>query len=300
MTNTNTSLISPLFDWHLIRISGVDSKTFLQNLFTNNILNLSLHESQISGFCSPKGRLLASFWITHSSIDTYELWISAELAEEFTKKLSMYRLRSKVSIEHLPSEMRVYGQISELPFSYEEGLHCALPNIQWQDKVFYRRLIASPEEIKSTDSTSLWTLLEIQSGIPRITERTKDLFVPQMINFESVGAVDFKKGCYPGQEIVARSQYLGTIKRRLKIASLSIQENQVLEISPGMEVFSERDPDQACGIVVLSSIDIAKSCYYFQLEIKLSEMQENLFFMHNDLKYSGIVLCDPPYQLITI
>jgi hypothetical protein len=300
MTNTNTSLISPLFDWHLIRISGLDCKTFLQNLFTNNILHLSLHESQLSGFCSPKGRLLASFWITLSSTDTYELWISADLAEEFTKKLSMYRLRSKVSIQHLSSEMKVYGQISELPFSHEEELHCVLPNIQWQDKVFYRRLIASPEEIKPTNSTSFWNLLEVQSGIPRITEKTKDLFVPQMINFESVGAVDFKKGCYPGQEIVARSQYLGTIKRRLKIASLSFEGNKGLEIIPGMEVFSESDPDQACGIVVLSSIDIFKNCYYFQLEIKLSEMQETLFFMHKDLKYFGIVLSDPPYQLITI
>ena len=299
MTNTNTSLISPLPDWTLIQVRGPDSSPFLQNLLTNNILSLAINEQQLSGFCSPKGRLLASFWISHPAIDSYDLWISADIAQEFSKKLSMYRLRSKVMIE-LKTELNVYGHIIAEPGLDQSPIQCNLPSVFYNHQEYHRRLIATSDVLMNSDSQYLWRLLEVHSGISRITDATKDLFIPQMINFESVGAVDFKKGCYPGQEIVARSQYLGAVKRRLKIAYVNNTKNQDLIISPGMEVYSTADPDQACGVVVLSSMDISQSRYYFQLEIKLSQTQENLYFKMNDLQISDIVLLDPPYPLITI
>ena len=223
MTNTNTSLISPLPDWNLIRISGPDCVPFLQNLLTNNIVNLQVDQQQLSGFCSPKGRLLASFWISHPQIDSYDLWISADIAQEFAKKLAMYRLRSKVIIELKALEFNIYGLMSETPFIDQTPIQCDLPSVILNNTEYQRRLIATSEVMVNSDPQDLWKLLEVQSGISRITDATKDRFVPQMINFESVGAVDFKKGCYPGQEIVARSQYLGTVKRRLKIASINSQ-----------------------------------------------------------------------------
>jgi folate-binding protein YgfZ len=140
----------------------------------------------------------------------------------------------------------------------------------------------------------------VASGIPRITAYTKDLFVPQMINFESIGGVDFKKGCYPGQEIVARSQYLGHIKRRLKIGSIA-QSTDLVQIIPGTEVYSESDPDQSCGVVVLSSLDSSKERYYLQIEIKLSELKSNLYFKTHDGKISAFIqIEEPPYPLLTI
>ncbi|MEI7530628.1 MAG: folate-binding protein [Betaproteobacteria bacterium] len=299
MTNTNTSWISPLPDWHLIHVSGSDCVTFLQNLFTNNILNLTIKDQQLSGFCSSKGRLIASFWISNPKKECYDLWISADLVEDFTKKLTMYRLRSKVIIELAPSEVKVYGQISQDPWCTYENIQCNLPKVIFENKEYHRRLIATTAEFYPIGVQHLWKLLEVQSGIPRITDQTKDLFVPQMINFESVGAVDFKKGCYPGQEIVARSQYLGTIKRRLKIAYLNILDNQEITIMPGLEIFSEANPGQACGIVVLSCIDKPNNRYCFQVEVKLSEIKEDLYFFMNGSKYSDIVLVEPPYPLIT-
>jgi folate-binding protein YgfZ len=298
MINTNTTLITHLPEWSIIQVSGTDAPQFLNNLLTNNILSLSLNTSQLSGFCSPKGRLLASFWVSHEKTKTYQLWITSSLAQEFSKKLSMYRLRSNVSID-LMDEIKVYGITSPSPITTSAEVLIKLPNVIWQGTNYYRQLVAVKEDLPVSES-NIWALLEVHSGIPRITNPTKDLFVPQMINFESIGGIDFKKGCYPGQEIVARSQYLGTIKRRLKIAHLNVIENQPLTIEPGMEIFSKNDPSQACGIVVLSSEDISNKRYDFQIEIKLSEVDSQLHLGNYPDLNQMIVLEDPPYPLITI
>ncbi len=93
-----------------------------------------------------------------------------------------------------------------------------------------------------------WRLSEIHAGVPQITAPTQDQFVPQMVNFELLGGVNFKKGCYPGQEIVARSQYLGKLKRRTTLASIELPL-----VQPGAEVFDVADPEQPCGMIVNSA-----------------------------------------------
>jgi folate-binding protein YgfZ len=301
MTNTNISSITPLTDWTLIHINGPDSESFLQNLFTNNILNLPLGSEHLSGFCSPKGRLLASFWVSHSSKENYDLWISKDIAPEFVKKLLMYKLRSKVEIILLDPPLQIYGEVSNVPFKTTSNKMCNLPAVLHEEIRYNRRVIAEESnDIEQTQESNVWSILEVASGIPRITANTKDLFVPQMINFESIGGVDFKKGCYPGQEIVARSQYLGHIKRRLKIGSIA-QSTDLVQIIPGTEVYSESDPDQSCGVVVLSSLDSSKERYYLQIEIKLSELKSNLYFKTDDGKISAFIqIEEPPYPLLTI
>jgi len=301
MTNTNISSITPLTDWTLIHINGPDSESFLQNLFTNNILNLPLGSEHLSGFCSPKGRLLASFWVSHSSKENYDLWISKDIAPEFVKKLLMYKLRSKVEITLLDPSLQIYGEVSNVPFKTTSNKMCNLPAVLHEEIRYNRRVIAEESnDIEQTQESNVWSILEVASGIPRITANTKDLFVPQMINFESIGGVDFKKGCYPGQEIVARSQYLGHIKRRLKIGSIA-QSTDLVQIIPGTEVYSESDPDQSCGVVVLSSLDSSKERYYLQIEIKLSELKSNLYFKTFDGKISAFIqIEEPPYPLLTI
>jgi folate-binding protein YgfZ len=296
MTNTNTSLITPLPDWSLIRVSGPDAGSFLHNLLTNNISSLKTGEHHLSGFCSPKGRLLASFWVSHPQSDVYELWISTDLASEFTKKLAMYRLRSKVDITLVV--VKVYGQYSETSIAPIEG-SIQLPAVSFNNRLYQRQIFASEEIIPGADH-SLWNILEVQSGIPRITQATKDLFVPQMVNFESVGGIDFKKGCYPGQEVVARSQYLGTIKRRLKIGSIHINQNQAQHIGPGTEIFSVKDPEQSCGIVILMSENPINKRYDFQVEMKLNEIGDQIYFQALKDENNWITIEEPPYQLINI
>jgi len=301
MTNTNTSSITALTDWTLIHVNGPDSKHFLQNLLTNNILNLPLGSEHLSGFCTPKGRLFASFWVSHSSNESYDLWISKDISSALVKKLMMYKLRSKVDITLLDSSMSIYGELSNKPFPSTQNKICNLPTVQYEGTNYFRRVISqvNNETIEIKES-NIWSILEVRSGIPRITANTQDLFVPQMINFESIGGIDFKKGCYPGQEIVARSQYLGNIKRRLKIGSIA-QSTDLIHIIPGTEVYSESDPEQACGVVVLSSLDSSKQRYHLQIEIKLSELASNLYFKNDDGKISGFIqIEEPPYPLLTI
>jgi len=303
MTNTNTSLITVLPEWSLIKVTGQDAGTFLQNLLTNNILNLSIGHQHLSGFCSPKGRLLATFWVSHPEEHAYFLWISRDISHEFTKKLTMYRLRSKLEITQLDEQFSIFGHISTSSFETSTDVFCDLPPVLYEDVQYYRRLVAHSfgQVDEDVQDQNLWSLLEVHSGIPRISEITKDLFVPQMINFESIGGVDFQKGCYPGQEIVARSQYLGSIKRRLKLAYLEVETNIPFSVLPGMEVFSENDPEQPCGVVVLSSFSISNHRYYCQIELKISETSSHLYFLINPSKQSSYIhIFEPPYPLITI
>jgi folate-binding protein YgfZ len=302
MTNTNTSLLTDLPDWTLIAVNGPDAGNFLQNLLTNHVLNLQIGDQHLSGFCTAKGRLIASCWVSHPAKDHYHLWVSADLVVDFAKRLSMYRLRSKVEINPIENAFKITGELSQGPLLPTSSNFCNLPAVLYEDTLYQRRLLLTPiSELNPTSNHILWSILEVQSGIPRITHKTQDLFVPQMINFESLGGIDFKKGCYPGQEIVARSQYLGTIKRRLKIALMPKDTASAYEIQPGTELFSESDPDQACGVVVLASLDQTGQRYCFQIELKLSEIDAPLFFKLPNSQNSAVLsVIDPPYPLITI
>jgi len=294
-----TSLKTLLPNWALIQIEGPDSGAFLQNLLTNDVLKMDVNSSKLAGFCTPKGRLLASFWITRSESNFYNLWISKDIANEFIQKLKLFRLRSKVEINLVSESLYIVGEVNDKPFIALEDLSCELNPVSYQNTLYFRRLSLIKENDVGLDN-SLWNLLEVLSGVPRITAATKDLFVPQMINFESVGGVDFKKGCYPGQEIVARSQYLGTIKRRLKLGSVSLLDYPLLNLSPGIEVFTENDPEQSCGVIVLAAIDMATNQYVIQVEIKLSYLTQAVYIRTEAYPKVHFTIEDPPYSLLTI
>jgi hypothetical protein len=147
------------------------------------------------------------------------------------------------------------------------------------NQTYQRTLIAqrkSETNTSSVDESALlqWNSLEVFSAIPRIVLATQEQFVPQMINFESVAGVDFKKGCYPGQEIVARSQYRGEVKRRLQLAHTEFSDTALDFAKPGVELFHESDAAQPCGMVVLAApnpgndkrIDLQVECKLDALE----------------------------------
>jgi len=294
-----TSLKTLLPNWALIQIEGPDSGAFLQNLLTNDVLKMDVNSSKLAGFCTPKGRLLASFWITRSESNFYNLWISKDIANEFIQKLKLFRLRSKVEINLVSDSLYIVGEVNDKPFIALEDLSCELNPVSYQNTLYFRRLSLIKENDVGLDN-SLWNLLEVLSGVPRITAATKYLFVPQMINFESVGGVDFKKGCYPGQEVVARSQYLGTIKRRLKLGVFESNHNDLM-ISPGVEVFMEGEEDQLCGVVVLSSYDSIQKKYYLQLELNNKALNSEVHFSKLDSQLSGsIIIQEPPYSLMIV
>ena len=159
---------------------------------------------------------------------------------------------------------------------------------------------ASIDTQSNSEAILAWNALEILSAIPRIVQATQEQFVPQMINFESVAGVDFKKGCYPGQEIVARSQYRGAIKRRLQLANLSVSEQGQNSALPGVELFHSNDPGQPAGMVVLSAkAPFEPTRIDLQIECKLEALEDGEIHLGSA---SGPVLkIDPmPYPLLEI
>ena len=314
-----------LADWGLIIVEGDDAASFLQNQLTNSVLGLTAVASpaiasgpyavRLVGYCSPKGRLIASAWLgLFSKADgtsCFGLFISKDIAASTAKRLGMFVLRSKVTVKDVTASWKITGYCTSGTLDTLEVDKTAilprLPDVMTAGVAMQRVLIAEPitsdqasAEASSEDAQILWRSLEVMSAIPRIVAATQDQFVPQMVNFESVYGVDFKKGCYPGQEIVARSQYRGAIKRRLQLAHCPIDQLANAPTGPGSEIFHADDAGQPAGMVVLSAPSIANARRMdFQIEIK-TELQAGGTF-HLGTPDGPILMLDQlPYPLITI
>jgi len=196
----------------LLAVTGADARDFLHAQLTNDIANLPANRAALAGWCTAKGRLLASFLVIPAR-DGFLLQLARDLAPAVAKRLSMYILRSKVKIADESVDWTQYGV-------WDADLDG--PGVSWNGdtvtvKVAERRFLKIGKGLAEDcgKNEDAWTLQEIRAGRPLITAATQDQFVPQMVNFESLGAIDFQKGCYPGQEIVARAQYRGQVKRRM-------------------------------------------------------------------------------------
>lgn len=257
------SVLVPLTDYAAIRASGEDAAEFLHNLLSNDIKNLPADGLRFAGLCSPKGRLLATFHIWHDGPDLL-LALSADIQPAILKKLSMYVLRSKVKLTD--ANLALLGMAGpnaadvarEAFGTVPEATHVAtVPGGQIAGLGGQRYLIAlDPAAAVAAwprlaakarpAGAAAWRWTEIAAGQPRVVAATQEAFVPQMVNMEvpAVGGVSFSKGCYPGQEIVARTQYLGKIKRRMYRASVDTA------LPPGTDVFTPESGEQHCGALV--------------------------------------------------
>lgn len=254
-----------LDDWGLIRASGPDAANFLHAQLTNDVAHLSAEHARLAGYCSPKGRLLASFVIWRDSAGDILLACSADLLPATLKRLRMFVLRAKCVLSDASAELPLYGLVGARAMAW---LGDAAPVAAWaRHEREGLTAIALPEAAGSTrvlcasttppDLPALfpdaWRWLEVRSGIARIEAATAEQFVPQMLNYELIGGVDFQKGCFPGQEIVARSQYRGSIKRRSLLFELDG------EAYAGQEVFQSDDPAQPAAMVVNAALQPAGS-----------------------------------------
>ena len=309
----NPPTICRLPDWGLILVEGPDATSFLQGQLTNSVLGLNTTPSgaiadggsgaRLTGYCTAKGRLLASAWISlHSSqaVSQYALFVSRDLASAFAKRLSMFVLRSKVTIRDVSEDWPVYGALSSLesllPHLPADAFALAMQTTADTNPT-KRIVFASQMTVDAQLDPSEWSSVEVASGIPRIVAATQDQFVPQMVNLESVGGVDFKKGCYPGQEVVARSQYRGAIKRRLFLAKAQISSKSC---SPATEIFHEEDPGQPAGMVVLSAPNPDNPDWVdLQIECKSEHAQSGKLHL-GDVSGPSLELGKLPYSLVEI
>lgn len=257
-----------LTDWGVIRASGADTAAFLHGQLTQDVTHWTEGQARLAGYCSPKGRLMASFVIWRGGAEEWLLACSADLLPAVLKRLSMFVMRSRCRLSDASADLPLWGVAGTTAATawgatgahtawqqqpHAGGTLIALPASPWpgQADTVPRWLWAGaePSGLASLPARD-WQALEVLAGLPRIVAATSECFVPQMVNLELVGGVHFQKGCYPGQEVVARSQYRGTLKRRMQL--LYGAPDTPLPL-PAQEIFHADDPGQPAGQVVLAA-----------------------------------------------
>lgn len=250
----------------VIDASGDDAAPFLHNQLTNDVENLDGASARLGGFCSPKGRLLATFLYWRQA-DAVRLLLAADLQAAVRQRLAMFVMRSKAKLVDVGAEVAMVGFAGDVRAvlarvfdALPDGVHVKvdgpagalirLPDAAGRARYLWSAPRAALEARRAELDAALtavapgvWDWLDIRAGEPRISAATQEQFVPQMVNFEVLGGVNFRKGCYPGQEVVARSQYRGTIKRRAMLAHADAAQ-------AGAELFHDAEPAQPCGMVI--------------------------------------------------
>jgi folate-binding protein YgfZ len=251
----------PLPHWGVIQAQGEDAANFLHNQLSNDVLLLPVGQSRLAAFCSAKGRMQASFILVKTAPDTVLLVLSLDLLAQTLKRLSMFVLRAKVKMSDATGQWQLrglmgdsaraaVGQAAPWQTTAQDGAHAvALYPVVLGESQMPRALWIAPVGQALTAgadvSTDVWVWAEVMSGVTLVSQAVFEAFVPQMLNYESVGGVNFKKGCYPGQEVVARSQFRGTLKRRTALV------HSPVALAAGQDIFTPADPEQACATVVL-------------------------------------------------
>lgn len=285
----------------VIRARGAEAASFLQSQLTNDVLTLGPERARLAGFCSAKGRLQASFWIVRPAPDELLLICAADLLAPTLKRLSMFVLRAKCKLDDASAELPLLGISGAglvpggaAPWQVQDsalGKTIRVPDAAGQPRCIVIGATAAALPALPALALDTWRWLDLQAGVPLIQAATADKFVPQMLNYEIVGGVDFKKGCYPGQEIVARSHYRGTIKRRMFLFDSDG------DAAPGEELFDARDPGQPAGMVVNAAPNPEKDCSLLA-EVKLATVADGKSQLHlGSADGPLLILCELPYTV---
>lgn len=273
----------------VIRARGADAASFLHGQLTQDIQSLTPAQARLAAFLSPKGRMLASFLVWRPQPDEVLLACSADLLAPAMKRLSMFVLRARCRLDDASAEWALQGLWAPTAGGSPDGV-AGLPTRPGERLEMGSGACAM--RLPGTPATALWLLAQpggaespaaldglqglpdlgvdafhlqcIRAGLPWIVAATVEQFVPQMINFERIGGVHFQKGCYPGQEVVARSQYRGSIKRRAQRFQVAAQPR------PGQEIFHSEDPGQPAGLVVLAAAAGPAGPWELLAEVKLA------------------------------
>lgn len=234
----------------VLRFAGADAAAFLHGQLSCHVTELAPGAATWGSYSTPKGRMLASFVLARGVADEYLMFLDRSIAPAVGKRLRMFVLRSKVTVTDHAADWCVVGVAGADPLAIDAGA-----TLRWARLGPSRALGAGPidavREVVRASALPLvdpaaWRWLDVCDGFPWITAATQDALVPQMANLDRIGGVHFQKGCYPGQEIVARTQYLGQVKRRMVLAHVDAQESPAI----GTAVFGSDLGDQASGLVV--------------------------------------------------
>ena len=252
--------ITPLTHLGVIRAQGDEAAKFLHGQLTQDFALLGPQQARLAAYLSPKGRMLASFIGCQRSATEVLLVCSRDLLAATLKRLTMFVLRTKVKLTDASDEFALYGLAGDALISIAGSAYPAWSKADFDDQILVHLYPAlgqprglwiapqgSPAPQGQALDAALWAWGEVRSGVATLSAPLVETFVPQMLNYESVGGVNFKKGCYPGQEVVARSQFRGQLKRRTYLA------HSPSALAVGAEIFTAEDAEQAVGLVVQSA-----------------------------------------------
>ncbi|MFO7603040.1 MAG: folate-binding protein YgfZ [Gammaproteobacteria bacterium] len=265
-----STLLVDLSHRGLLKANGADSEVFLQGQFCNDVRRVDAQQSQLSAYCTPKGRILASFRLFRAA-DDYFLSMHRDVVTATARRLQMFILRSQVTLTDISDEWVQFGvsgpeasrllgaALGKVPEAanavvHKDNISCIRTETAARFELFgplaeMQALWHTLAPACQTVAAHYWTWLDIQAGLPVITAPVVEAFVPQMVNLHWIDGLSFKKGCYPGQEIVARTHYLGKLKRRMYLAHLDGSTCP----AAGDEVHRRDDPEgQSAGKVLLS------------------------------------------------
>lgn len=279
-------IVSPLSGFVLLAVSGNDRHSFLHGQFINDLNLIETPAAQLSAWCNPKGQVITNFIIINTGI-SYLLLFKQGLKEYVQKRLNMFVLRSDVKIEDISESSPLVGLAnindlsalgSDIPTNAGE-VHAidGLVIIYHPDNSGRYLITGSiealtkkiPELNKTLSSSSLWELLDILAGLPWITSTTQEQFLPQMLNLDALKSLNYQKGCYPGQEVIARLHYRGEVKRRLQLIK---SDNELIV---GGNIFLENLENKVGSIV--NSAKHPDGNYYGLGVIELDKLNDKLF-----------------------
>ncbi|WP_299871273.1 folate-binding protein YgfZ [uncultured Cocleimonas sp.] len=309
--SSDTKVLADLSERGLLEVTGEDAESFLQNQLTNDIRNVNDTTHQESAWCSPKGRIIANFRVFKRG-DSFLLDLSADLVEHVTKKLRMYVMMSKVTIDDVSDSLVHFsysGQgadaelneiLDNVPKASTEAVQSgslSVLSIAGSNPRF--DIFGEVDDCKSLwqklsgdaviATSSHWDYLNIQAGIPMISTESSEAWIPQMVNYIHIGGVDFKKGCYPGQEVVARLNYLGKTKRRM--FHIEAEVSSALEV--GSPIKSENDTEAG---KVLSSVVNPEGKAEALVILKIAETTKPLT-VSVDNQEATVHFLDLPYEV---
>jgi tRNA-modifying protein YgfZ len=253
----------------VISVHGKDAVAFLQGQFSNDINAVDEGHSQLSAYCTPKGRVLGLFRLFRRG-DTFYLRLPLDTLDAVVERLRRYVLRAEVMLEDATDTFirigvtgkdaaeEMINALGALPEQPNDAVHTQdlsvlrVPGIHPRFEVYAlsfdaaKRLWDTLNVRGAPVGQDAWQLTEIQAGLPNVYASTAEQFIPQMLNLQLIDGVNFRKGCYPGQEIVARTQYLGALKRRMYAGHIATDTPP----SPGDALYTPEDSVQAAGQLV--------------------------------------------------
>ncbi len=250
-----------LVDWGVIQAKGPDAAKFLHGQLTQDFMLVRPDQARLAAYCSPKGRMMAGFIGIKRGPEDIVLLCRSDILAPVLKRLTMFVLRAKLQLRDASADFRLAGLLgtsatallgaSPPAWHLATGGTASTVALPPAEHGLVRGLWLANHDAPLPEGPRLdiatWRWAEVSSALAWVGPATMESFVPQMLNYESLGGVNFKKGCYPGQEVVARSQFRGTLKRRAHVL------RGECAMSEGAEVFHSADPDQPCGTVAMAA-----------------------------------------------